>query len=177
MTLIATTTGGTTIESLSDVVVTSPTIGQTLEWNGTDWVNSTPVIAYGFRNLVINGDFKVAQRSTSGALTSTTGSYPSVDRWMIYQGGSANGIAAQVASGLPGFQYALMAGRTVGATTTGDIWIGQVFETENSIPYQGQSVTFSFYVKAGTNFSGTTLLYSSHFFTALWRGRRYMEKY
>ncbi len=29
------------LDSLSDVVITSPSIGQVLKWNGTNWVNDT----------------------------------------------------------------------------------------------------------------------------------------
>ena len=110
----------------------------------------------GFRNLVINGDMKIAQRTTSGALTTTT-SYLSLDRWAAIQAGTANGVLAQVASGLTGFQYAAKIGRNSGATTTGVIALAQAFETVSSVPWQGQTVTFSFYAKAGTNYSGGAL--------------------
>ena len=110
----------------------------------------------GFRNLVHNGDFKIAQRGTSGALTSTV-SYLSLDRWAATQLGTANGVLAQVTAGLTGFQYAAKIGRNSGAVTTGNIYAQQAFETINSVPYQGQTVTLSFYAKAGANYSGGAL--------------------
>ena len=110
----------------------------------------------GFRNMVINGDMRIAQRATSGAMTNTI-AYPSIDRWSVYQTTTANGIFAQVASsGLTGFQYAMKMGRNSGATTTGIIYTQQAFDTANSVPLQGQTVTLSFYAKAGANFSAAS---------------------
>ena len=134
-------------------------------WIITDTGNITaPATAYGFRNLIINGDFKIAQRATSGALTNSA-TYVSVDRWTAGQNTTANGIFAQVASGLTGFQYAAKLGRNSGATTTGGIAIQQVLETTNSIPYQNQQVTISFYAKAGANYSSASNLLSMILFT------------
>ena len=145
------------ITNLVKNYASSPIIQSTIATSVSNAVTNALVANGTLHNSVINGDMRIAQRGTSGALTSTPGSYPSVDRWVAYQGGSANGTASQIASGLTGFQYALKVGRNNAATTTGDIWIGQGFETGNSIPLQGQTVTFSFYAKAGTNFSGTVL--------------------
>lgn len=35
------------LDELSNVVVPTPTIGQTITWNGTNWVNSTPASGSG----------------------------------------------------------------------------------------------------------------------------------
>jgi hypothetical protein len=110
---------------------------------------------YVLKNRIINGAMDVWQRGTTYALTNTN-AYGSVDRWAVYQATTANGIANQVASGLTGFQYALKLGRNSSATTTGAIQMTQVLETVNSIPLAGQTVTFSFYAKAGANFSATS---------------------
>jgi hypothetical protein len=107
------------------------------------------------KNRVINGAMNIAQRGTTYALTNAV-NYGSVDRWAFYQSGTANGIANQVASGLTGFQYAIKMGRNSGATTTGVVQCVQPFETANSVDLQGQIVTFSFYAKAGANFSATS---------------------
>lgn len=107
---------------------------------------------YVLKNRLINGGMDIWQRATTYALT-TTVSYGSVDRWAFNQGTSANGVANQVASGLTGFQYALKIGRNSGATNAYYISMAQAIETVNSIPMAGQSVTISFYAKAGTNFS------------------------
>lgn len=110
-----------------------------------------------WRNKIINGAMQVWQRATTYALT-TAIAYGSADRWAIYQSVSANGVANQIASGLTGFQYALKLGRNNAATQTTAISATQILETNNSIDLQGQSVTFSFYAKAGTNFSATSNL-------------------
>jgi hypothetical protein len=110
---------------------------------------------YVLKNRIINGGMDVWQRGTTYALTNTN-AYGSVDRWAVFQSTTANGIANQVASGLTGFQYALKLGRNSSATTTGAIQMTQVLETVNSIPLAGQTVTFSFYAKAGANFSATS---------------------
>lgn len=36
-----------TLDQLSNVVVPTPTTGQTITWNGTNWINSTPVSGSG----------------------------------------------------------------------------------------------------------------------------------
>ena len=87
------------------------------------------------RNLIINGDMRVAQRGVSAALTAAA-AYPSLDRWVANQATSANGILAQVAAGLIGFQYAAKLGRNSGATQIGAIWLSQSLESINSIPLQ-----------------------------------------
>lgn len=104
------------------------------------------------KNLVINGDFRIAQRGASQALT-TTPAYGSVDRWAFYQNGSANGVAAQVASGLAAFQNAFKLGRTAGSALTGTLLAQTAFESNECTQYQGKTVTLSFWARAGANFS------------------------
>ena len=109
----------------------------------------------GLRNNIINGDMRVAQRGTSGALT-TGYTYISVDRFAGIQGTTANGILARVSAVLDGFQFAAKIGRNAAATTTGSIVLRSALESVNSIPLQGKEVTFSFYAKAGANFSAAS---------------------
>jgi hypothetical protein len=97
----------------------------------------------------------VAQRGTTGALT-TGYTYISVDRFAGIQGTTANGILAQVAAVLNGFQFAAKIGRNASATTTGNIVLRSALESVNSIPLQGKEVTFSLYAKAGANFSAAS---------------------
>lgn len=116
------------------------------------------------KNRIINGNFSVAQRGTTYALTNSV-AYGSVDRWVAYQGVTANGVANQVASGLTGFQYALKLGRNNAAVTTGNINTYTILETVNSIPLAGQTVTLSFYAKAGANFSATSNLLTAQLYS------------
>lgn len=110
----------------------------------------------GMRNRLLNGGMRIVQRATSYALT-TSWAYGSVDRWAFVQPTAANGVANQVASGLTGFSAALKLGRNAAGTQTNALQMAQVLESINSIPMQGQTVTLSFYAKAGANFSGAYL--------------------
>jgi hypothetical protein len=106
----------------------------------------------GFKNKIINGAFNVWQRATTYALTGSF-AYGSADRWAFAMGTTAAGIANQVTSDLTGFQYALKLGRNSGSTSTGFIYADQVVENANTYDLQGQTVTVSFYAKAGANYS------------------------
>lgn len=115
----------------------------------------------GFRNYIINGDFKVWQRGTSFALTTTVGTY-NADRWSSYQPTVAAGISnrdTSVPTTPATFQYSLKVGRTAANTATNHIYLNQVIESVNCYPLRGQQVTLSFYAKAGANYSnaGSTL--------------------
>ena len=103
-------------------------------------------------NPVLNSAFQVWQRGTS----STATGYGSADRW--YQArGAATASWSQVTTGLPtGLQYGIKVQRTAGQTSSDGISISQVFETVNSIPFAGKTVTLSFYAKAGANYSPTS---------------------
>ena len=118
----------------------------------------------GLRNRIINGDMSVAQRGTSGALT-TSYAYLSVDRFAGAQSTTASGVLAQVAAGLSGFSYAAKIGRTATSTNTGAIILRSALETINSVSLQNQQVTLSFYAKAGANFSATSSNITAQLFT------------
>jgi hypothetical protein len=57
---------------------------------------------------------------------------------------------------LPNIQYALRFQRNSGQTGTGGLGLGQSFESINSIPYAGKTITLSFYARAGANYSPTS---------------------
>jgi hypothetical protein len=104
-------------------------------------------------NAIINGDFSIWQRSTSAAITA--GSYVAADRFYTYRGASGSTFSRQT-SGLTGFQYSGRVARDSGNTSTSNIAVGQSIETANSLRLAGQTVTLSFYAKAGANFSATS---------------------
>jgi hypothetical protein len=110
------------------------------------------------RNFVINGGFDIWQRGTSftnGAGTSIYGA----DRWHIYStDGSGRTWSRQTTSdttNLPFIQYCLRAARNSGVTSTNSIAITQDFETANSLPFAGKTLTISFYARRGANYSAT----------------------
>jgi hypothetical protein len=108
----------------------------------------------GFRNVVINGDFKVWQRGTS--FTVTTGSPYTADRWCVTLGGAANFSVSRQTASLDGFQYCLRLQRTAANTNTSALYLSQPVETVNSVPLANKQVSFSFYARAGANFSAAS---------------------
>jgi hypothetical protein len=136
----------------------------TVSINGTNGLTfndastqNTAASGFGFKNRIINGGIQIAQRGTTYALT-TSIAYGSIDRFAALQATAANGVLAQVASGLTGFTYALKAGRNNAATGTGIVEIAQAIESQNSMDLQGNPVTLSFWAKAGANFSAASSL-------------------
>lgn len=108
----------------------------------------------GFRNVLINGDFKVWQRGTS--ITVTTGSPYTADRWCVTPGGTANFSASRQTASLDGFQYCLRLQRTASNTNTSALYLSQPVETVNSVPLANKQISFSFYARAGANFSAAS---------------------
>lgn len=106
------------------------------------------------KNKVINGGFDIWQRGTSfsGTMDKT---YCSDRWWHFVSGGTGYTVSQVTPSGLTGSQYALKMQRNSGSTVSG-LWAVQDFETSTSIPFAGQTVTFSFYAKAGANYSAAS---------------------
>ena len=105
-------------------------------------------------NPVLNSAFQVWQRGTS---FTTTNAY-TADRW--YKGGNTPHTFSRQTTNdttnLPNIQYCLRAQRDSGSSATGIMQLANMFETVNSIPYAGKTVTFSFYARAGANYSPTS---------------------
>jgi hypothetical protein len=110
-------------------------------------------------NGIINGGVDIWQRGTSFALTSPGVAY-TADRWLGRQLGT-NVTYSQQASGLTGIQYGLRIQRPVSTTGVNDQPIYYQFETPDSYRFAGQTVTLSFYAKAGANFSATSSIMNS----------------
>lgn len=107
------------------------------------------------KNGLINGAMEVAQRGTAAVtLNAAAFSYP-VDRWFACRNSGTTGATAQQISsiGLTRFNNALRIQRTAGDTSTTRLYMGQSFETINSIPFAGLSVTLSFYARKGADLS------------------------
>jgi len=104
------------------------------------------------KNFVINGGMDIAQRGTSVSVGATTLTY-TLDRWCSYTT-SPTVTVSQISSGLTGFQYAIRTQRNSGQGA-GTIYQSQSLETKNSIPLAGQTVTVSFWARAGANYSQT----------------------
>jgi hypothetical protein len=119
------------------------------------------------RNRIINGDFKIFQRNAAATTVTLNGvGYTGPDRFFVYQNGTAQVQTTRVSSGLTGFQYALRWGRPSTSTSTGVTVLGQAMETINCYDLQDQTVTLSFWARAGSNFSSV----SNALYVALYAG-------
>jgi hypothetical protein len=104
-------------------------------------------------NPVINSAFQVWQRGTSFAGGSV--GY-TADRWAVGTNGATTTASRQLTSdttNLPNIQYCYRIGRNSGSTSTTRIEFCNNFETINSIPFAGKTVTLSFYARKGANFA------------------------
>jgi hypothetical protein len=93
------------------------------------------------------------QRGTSFAGTSSN-TY-CADRWIAYRNFAGSTFSRQT-SGLTGFLYSTRIARDSGNTSILQIILAQMFESQESYKYAGQTVTLSWYAKAGANFSGAS---------------------
>lgn len=109
----------------------------------------------GFKNAIINGSFRKWDYATTYTLTNSV-AYGSANRWAVVGPNSA-GIFnrdTSITAGL-GFQYNAKLGRNSSSASTTAIAMAQALESINSIPMAGQTVTLSYYAKAGANYSSS----------------------
>ena len=121
--------------------------------NAIDTTMATKAVA---SNPVINSAMQVWQRGTSVAGSTTAFS---ADRWQSYRSVAGSTFSRQATSdttNLPFIQYCTRVQRDNGNTSTTVMAFFQNFETINSIPYAGKSITFSFYARKGANYSPTS---------------------
>ena len=104
------------------------------------------------KNYIINGGMDVWQRGTS--FTGTTTAY-GPDRFMVNRNTTGSTFSRQTST-QTGFTYATRCQRDVSTTATNGINLAQNIETINSVPLAGQTITLSFYAKAGANFSAAS---------------------
>ena len=105
-------------------------------------------------NAFYNSAYDIWQRGT----TSTGANYNyAADRWLNFRGGFAVGATfSRVAATQAGFQYAMKAQRDSANTSTSGIFLRQALETTDSERFAGQTITVSFYAKAGANYSAAS---------------------
>jgi hypothetical protein len=118
-----------------------------------DLATSAPI-----SNPVLNSAMQIWQRGTSVAGSTTAFS---ADRWQSYRSAAGSTFSRQATNdttNLPNIQYCARVQRDSGNTSTVVMAFFQNFESINSIPYAGKTVTFSFYARAGANYSPTSSL-------------------
>jgi hypothetical protein len=111
------------------------------------------------QNPVLNSAMQVWQRGTSIGSITTTATY-TADRWAALGGATTTLTVSRQATGdttnLPNIQYCSRVQRNSGQTGTTGIVFANSFETINSIPFAGKTVTMSFYARAGANYSSAS---------------------
>ena len=139
------------VGSNGQVLTADSTAATGLAWATASGGGSTYVAG---KNALYNSAFDIWQRGTSS--TGTAYNY-TADRWLNFRGAFASGATfSRIASTQAGFQYALRAQRDSGNTGTDVLHLRQGLETTDSLRFQGQTVTVSFYARAGANFSPTS---------------------
>jgi hypothetical protein len=101
---------------------------------------------------------QIWQRGTSFTVASGTPTY-TADRWLAYRNATNQVVSRQVTgdtTNLPFIQYCARVQRTAGDTSTVNLQINNTFESVNSIPFAGKTITVSFYARKGANFSEAT---------------------
>ena len=110
------------------------------------------------QNALYNSGFDIAQRGTS--FTALAAADYTLDRWVFWSttASQSNYASQQSAGNLSvspnqAIRYCGRFGRTSGTTNTGARQLFQTLETSDSVRLAGQTVTFSFYARAGANYS------------------------
>ena len=108
------------------------------------------------RNLVVNGGADIWQRGTS--ISTGAAFVYTADRWRAGRGGFTAGttISRQVTgdtTNLPNIQYCMRWQRDSGNTSTQDMRLGMNIETNESIPFAGQTVVMSFYARKSSTWT------------------------
>jgi hypothetical protein len=155
------TAKGDLIVATSSGVVTNKSVGtdgtylvaDSTQTTGVNWAGPSTMAG---RNAVLNSNMSVWQRGTSITLNTTT---YAADRWQGYRGNSGSTVSRQATgdtTNLPNIQYCARVQRNSGTSGTEAIYLAQSFESINSIPLAGKTVTFSFYARKGANYSQTS---------------------
>lgn len=120
----------------------------------------------GFRNKLINGNFRRWEYGTAYTTISTS-SYGAANNWFVQSSASTTEHCNQdtsITAGL-GFKFNVKMGRNAAGVNTSPIILGQALESVNSIPLAGQTVTLSYYAKKGANYSAAGSLLTTALYT------------
>jgi hypothetical protein len=104
------------------------------------------------KNYIINGGMDIWQRGTT--FSNITGY--AADR--MYCWNNANTTVSRQASDLTGFRYFLRYQRTASTSALDGLSVIYNMPTDDAIRFQGQTVTFSVYLRKGANLSGSVNL-------------------
>lgn len=124
----------------------------------------------GTGNAIINGGMDIWQRGTNFTATSVY----TADRW-FRDAQTYSTISQQTTSdttNLPTIFYSARIARNVGQTGTASIGIITSLESLDSYRFAGQTVTLSFYARAGANFSATSNIAVADIYTGTGTNQR-----
>jgi hypothetical protein len=145
-------------------VLTVGSNGETLVADSSTSTGLRYQVGNGLAQGIINGAMDNWQRGTSISISSTR-AY-SVDRFECFtdNAGLTGTISRQ--TGAPtGIQYCARVQRTAGNTNTNTIIFNSNLETANAYQYAGQTVTISFYARAGANYSSAASALNYYLFS------------
>jgi hypothetical protein len=146
---------GTAADTLQAVTVGSN--GSTLFANSTATPGVTWSGAQVGKNLLINGDLNVNQRAVTSATLTTAVQWVADRLFVRRSAGSTNITATNTTTGGPtGIPAFARLTRASSSTATDTVYLGQTVETLNATQLQGQSVTFSFYARKGSGYTGAS---------------------
>ena len=131
------------------------------------------------KNKIINGDFGIWQRGTSFTPSAVVITYTS-DRWSTFRAVANYTVTRQATSdttNLPSIQYCQRVQRTSTTTNTDIIVNYQSFESANSIPLAGKTITLSFYARAGANYSAASSVLSANLYSGTGTDQNYIAGY
>lgn len=139
----------TTLSAGNTTITGTANISGAATFSNTVAIGSDYISPYaGFKNRVINGDFRIWQRGTSGTSHATSAYGP--DRWRNY-GGNALTLTSSTSYGSP---QSLL----IQASNTNH-GIGQRIEAANIADLAGQTVTISYKVRADNPGTHNFLMY------------------
>ena len=110
------------------------------------------LIGAGRKNLIINGDMKMAQRGTN--FTNVQGY--KLDRWQVNRYASSTFTTTRPNADLEGFERCIRIQRTSGNASGGAIAINQPLEQRDCFALKGKAVTASFWIRVGADYAGAT---------------------
>jgi hypothetical protein len=135
------------------IALKSLTVAKNLKVVGNTSIDGTISMSSSFRrNRIINGNMLIWQRGTSQSSPGNPATYGSVDRW-FFQSGTTSVSISRSTSVPSGFLYSVKVQRDVATSGVQPISMGQIIESVNCYDLSNQTVTLSFWAKAGAYFS------------------------
>lgn len=116
------------------------------------------LLGVGRKNALYNGSMQIWQRGTSflGLGSGGVANY-TADRWGSNRYSSANNNTTREDANYLGFRYCLRSARPSGDTTGTSRYVHQVLEQIDTWKLRSNYITFSFYARVGSGYSGSNI--------------------